>query len=185
METSIIISGFGGQGTLFAGQVLTYSALDHGKHCTWIPSYGPEMRGGTAHCTVIVSDEEIGSPLVRNPDVVLAMNLPSLDKYESLIKDNGTIIANKSLINREVERQGINALFIPASEIAEEMGNSRIANMVLIGAMLEIVNVIPLDIVKQALDEHIPERNRKYLPMNFEALDKGAEFARQFLAETA
>jgi 2-oxoglutarate ferredoxin oxidoreductase subunit gamma len=184
METSIIISGFGGQGTLFAGQVLTYAALDFGKHCTWIPSYGPEMRGGTAHCTVIISDEEIGSPLVRNPDVVIAMNLPSLDKYEELLKENGTIIANKSLINREIERQEINGLLIPGSEIAEEMGNSRIANMVLIGAMLEMADVIPSDVVKQALDTHIPERNRKYLPLNFEALDKGAEFARQFLAET-
>jgi 2-oxoglutarate ferredoxin oxidoreductase subunit gamma len=185
METSIIISGFGGQGTLFAGQVLTYAALDYGKHCTWIPSYGPEMRGGTANCTVIISDEEIGSPLVRNPDAVIAMNLPYLDKYEELLKENGTIVANKSLINREIERPGINGLLIPGSEIAEEMGNSRIANMVLIGALLEMVDAIPLDVVKQALDDHIPERNRKYLPMNFEALDKGAEFARQFLAETA
>ena len=88
-ETSIIISGFGGQGTLFAGQLLTYAALDYDKHCTWIPSYGPEMRGGTAHCTVIISDEEIGSPLVRYPDAVVAMNLPSLDKYETKIKPGG------------------------------------------------------------------------------------------------
>jgi 2-oxoglutarate ferredoxin oxidoreductase subunit gamma len=185
METSIIISGFGGQGTLFAGQVLTYAALDYGKHCTWIPSYGPEMRGGTAHCTVIISDEEIGSPLVRNPDIVLAMNLPSLDKYEPLVKEKGTIIANKSLINRETEREGINTLFISGNEIAEELGNSRITNMVLVGAMLEMSGVLPLDMVKKALDKHIPERNRKYLPLNFEALDKGAEFARQALAETA
>lgn len=185
METSIIISGFGGQGTLFAGQVLTYAALDYDKHCTWIPSYGPEMRGGTAHCTVIISDEEIGSPLVRNPDIVLAMNLPSLDKYESLIKENGIIIANKSLINRDLERQGIRSLFIAGNEIAEELGNSRITNMIMIGAMLGLSSVLPLDVVKKALEDHIPERNRKYLPLNYEALDKGAEIARQFLAETA
>ena len=185
METSIIISGFGGQGTLFAGQVLTYAALDYGKHCTWIPSYGPEMRGGTAHCTVIISDEDIGSPLVRNPDLVLAMNLPSLDKYEPLLKEKGTIIANKSLINREAEREGITTLFIPGNEIAEELGNSRVTNMVMVGAMLEMSGVLPLDVVKKALEEHIPERNRKYLPLNFDALDKGTEFAKQSLAETA
>jgi len=185
METSIIISGFGGQGTLFAGQVLTYAALDYGKHCTWIPSYGPEMRGGTAHCTVIISDEEIGSPLVRNPDLVLAMNLPSLDKYESLMKENGLIIANKSLINREVEREDIRSLFIPGNELAEAMGNSRVTNMVMTGAMLELSGVLPLDVVKKALEEHIPERNRKYLPLNYEAMDKGAEFAREHQPQTA
>jgi 2-oxoglutarate ferredoxin oxidoreductase subunit gamma len=185
METSIIVSGFGGQGTLFAGMVLTYAALDHGKHCTWIPSYGPEMRGGTAHCTVIISDEEIGSPLVRNPDVVIAMNLPSLDKYETLLKEDGLIIVNKSLINRGIEREGINGLSIPGNEMAEELGNSRITNMIMVGAMLELSGVLPIDVVKKALDEHIPERNRKYLPLNFEALEKGAEFARQAQAETA
>ncbi|MGD2027273.1 MAG: 2-oxoacid:acceptor oxidoreductase family protein [Anaerolineales bacterium] len=179
METSIIISGFGGQGTLFAGQLLTYAALDYGKHCTWIPSYGPEMRGGTAHCTVIISDEEIGSPIVRNPNTVLAMNLPSLDKYEPLIKPGGVMIANKSLINREVERTDFTALFIPGNEIAEELGNSRITNMVMVGAMIELVGVLPMDAVKTALDNHMPERNRKYLPLNYEALETGAQFARE------
>jgi 2-oxoglutarate ferredoxin oxidoreductase subunit gamma len=185
METSIIISGFGGQGTLFAGQVLTYAALDYGKHCTWIPSYGPEMRGGTAHCTVIISDQEIGSPIVRNPDAVLAMNLPSLDKYEYLVKENGTIVANKSLINREIDREEINALLIPGNEIAEELGNMRVTNMVMIGALLKQTDVLPLEVVKKSLEEHIPERNRKFLPQNFEALDKGAEFTDQIMAETA
>lgn len=180
METSIIISGFGGQGTLFAGQLLTYAALEYNKQCTWIPSYGPEMRGGTAHCTVIISDDEIGSPIVRNPDVVLAMNLPSLDKYEPLIKKGGVMIANKSLINRDVERKDFSALFIPGNEIAEELGNSRITNMVMTGAMLELVGVLPLDTVKTALEHHIPERNRKYLPLNYQALETGARFAREY-----
>ena len=183
METSIIVSGFGGQGTLFAGQVLTYAALDYNKHCTWIPSYGPEMRGGTAHCTVIISDEEIGSPLVRNPDVVLAMNLPSLDKYEALIKPGGFMIANKSLINREVVRDDFTTLMIPANDIAEQLGNSRITNMVMTGAMLELVKVMPIEVVKQALEKNIPERNRKYLPLNFEAMEIGAEFARENLPQ--
>ncbi len=181
METSIIISGFGGQGTLFAGQLLTYAALDYGKQCTWIPSYGPEMRGGTAHCTVIISDSEIGSPIVRNPDVVIAMNLPSLDKYENLVKAGGMMIVNQSLVNRELTRQGIRSLFIPGNELAEELGNMRITNMVMTGAMLEAIKVLPLDAVKKALEGHMPERNRKFLPLNFAALDKGAEFAKEHL----
>lgn len=184
-ETSIIISGFGGQGTLFAGQVLTYAALAAGKHCTWIPSYGPEMRGGTANCTVIISDEEIGSPLVRNPDAVIALNLPSLDKYENLIKDGGTIIANKSLINREIQREGIQALMVDGQEIAEELGNPRMTNMVLTGAMLAVVPVLPMDAVKTALENNIPERHKHTLPMNYEAMDKGAEIARALIAEKA
>lgn len=181
MQTSIISSGFGGQGTLFAGQVLTYAALAYGKHCTWIPSYGPEMRGGTAHCTVIIADEEIGSPLVRHPDVVLAMNLPSLDKYEPLMPAGGFMIANQSLINREVERTDFNTLMIPANEIAEELGNKRIVNMVMIGAMITMVKVMPLDVIKKALEENMPERNRKYLPLNFQALETGAAFAKENL----
>jgi len=185
METSVIISGFGGQGTLFAGQLLTYAALDYGKHCTWIPSYGPEMRGGTAHCTVIISEEEIGSPIVRNPDAVLAMNLPSLDKYEPLMKQGGLIIANKSLINRDVARQDFTTLFVPGNEIAEELGNSRITNMVMVGALLELKPVLPLDAIKTALQDHIPERNRKYLPLNYKALETGAKFARENIKITA
>lgn len=182
-ETSIIISGFGGQGTLFAGQVLTYAAMDSGKHCTWIPSYGPEMRGGTANCTVIISDEEIGSPLVRNPDVVIALNLPSLDKYEPLVGAGSTIIANKSLINREFEREDLNAYLIDGQEIAEEIGNPRMTNMVLIGAMLAAVPVLPLKAVKKALEEHIPARHKHTLPMNYEAMEKGGQAAGSLMAE--
>jgi 2-oxoglutarate ferredoxin oxidoreductase subunit gamma len=184
-ETSIIISGFGGQGTLFAGQLLTYAALDYDKHCTWIPSYGPEMRGGTAHCTIIVSDEEIGSPLVRYPDAVIAMNLPSLDKYEHKVKAGGFLIANSSLINREITPEDYTALYVPGSEIAEELGNSRILNMVMLGALLKVMPVIPQDVLKSALENHMPERNRKYLPLNYQALDTGAKFAAEHLKQTA
>jgi 2-oxoglutarate ferredoxin oxidoreductase subunit gamma len=184
-ETSIIISGFGGQGTQFAGQVLAYAALEHGKEVTWIPSYGPEMRGGTARCTVIVSDDAIGSPLVRNPDAVIAMNLPSLDKYEPLVKEGGVMLANQSLIDRDFEREGINAIFIPAQELAEELGNARLANMIMVGAMLELTQVLPLDVVKKALEEHIAERHKKTIPSNYEAMDKGAAFAKEAMAEKA
>jgi 2-oxoglutarate ferredoxin oxidoreductase subunit gamma len=176
-ETSIIVSGFGGQGTLFAGQVLAYAALDNGFEVTWIPSYGPEMRGGTAHCTVIISEEPIGSPLVRKPDIVLAMNLPSVDKYETLIKDDGVMVANSSLFNREITRKGINSLLIPANQIAEELGMVRLTNMVMVGAMLAITPILSLDKVKEALGNHIPERHQKTLPMNYDAMDKGYKFA--------
>jgi 2-oxoglutarate ferredoxin oxidoreductase subunit gamma len=176
-ETSIIISGFGGQGTLFAGQVLAYASMDNGLEVTWIPSYGPEMRGGTAHCTVIVSEEPIGSPLVRKPDAVLALNLPSVDKYEPLIKDGGVMVANSSLVNREINRDGINSLLIPANSIAEEMGMTRLANMIMMGAFLALKPILPLEEVKKALGEHIPERHQKTLPMNYEAMEKGYQFA--------
>jgi len=176
-ETSIIISGFGGQGTLFAGQVLAYASMDKGLEVTWIPSYGPEMRGGTANCTVIVSQKPIGSPLVRYPDVVLAMNLPSVDKYESIVPDEGILIANSSLMNREIERKNINSLLIPANELAEELGLSRMANMIMVGAMIALKPILPLESVKKALEDHIPERHQKTLPMNFKAMDQGFEFA--------
>ena len=176
-ETSLIISGFGGQGTLFAGQVLAYASMDNGFEVTWIPSYGPEMRGGTAHCTVMISEEPIGSPLVRNPDIVLAMNLPSVDKYEYLINDGGVMVANSSLVNREITRKGINSLLIPANTIAEELGMSRLGNMIMVGAMLAMKPILPLDNVKKALGEHIPERHQKTLPMNYEAMDKGYQYA--------
>ena len=177
-ETSIIISGFGGQGTLFAGQVLAYAFMDNGLEVTWIPSYGPEMRGGTAHCTVITSEEPIGSPLVRNPDIVLALNLPSVDKYESLVPEGGVMVANSSLVNREIERKNITSLLIPANELAEDIGMSRLANMIMVGAMVALKPILSLDAVKKALEEHIPERHQKTLPMNFQAMDKGFDFAK-------
>ena len=176
-ETSIIISGFGGQGTLFSGQVLAYAAMDNGLEVTWIPSYGPEMRGGTAHCTVIVSEEAIGSPLVRKPDVVLALNLPSVDKYEKLMPEGGVLVANSSLFNREITRKDIVSLLIPANQIAERIGMARLANMIMVGAMIALKPILPLDAVKKALEEHIPERHKKTLPMNYSAMDEGFEFA--------
>ncbi len=180
METSFIISGFGGQGTLFAGQVLAYSALDNNLQVTWIPSYGPEMRGGTASCTVVIADEEIGSPVVNKPDVAIVMNLPSLDKYEALMRPGGVLVANSSLINRELTRTDINSVFLPANEVAEKIGNARLANMVMLGGMLELVPVLTLEQVKQGLSEHIPERHRSTLPLNYEAMEMGATLAQEY-----
>ncbi len=179
MQTEIVIAGFGGQGVLFAGEVLAYAAMDTGKVVTWIPSYGPEMRGGTANCTVIISDEEIGSPLVLNPRGVIAMNLPSFDKYEPLVTPDGVLVANASLINRSAKRSDITVISIPANEIAEELGDKRLMNMVALGAFLEKLPVLSLESVEQALKDHLPERHRRLLTLNFEALQGGAEFARK------
>ncbi len=174
MQTEMIFSGFGGQGALFAGQLMAYTALDLDKHVTWFPSYGPEMRGGTAHCTVIISDEEIGSPVVTNPSVAVVMNLPSLDKYESLIKPGGVLVVNSSLVDREAERKDIEVVSVPANEIAEEMGEKRLANMILLGALLEHLPILPADKVADSLGRHIPEHRRSLLDANLKALKRGA-----------
>ncbi len=182
MQTEIIIAGFGGQGVLFAGQVMAYAAMDAGREVTWIPSYGPEMRGGTANCTVIIADEEIGSPLVLNPRAAIALNLPSLEKYEPLVVPGGVLVANASLVNRPPLRTDIESVFIPANGIAEELGNRRLLNMVALGALLAKLPVLSLDEINKALEDHLPERHKKYLELNKQALQRGAEFALQTVA---
>lgn len=177
MQAEIIISGFGGQGVLFAGQLLAYCALDTDKHVTWFPSYGPEMRGGTAHCTVIISEEEIGSPLVKNPTAVIVMNLPSLDKYEPLIKPGGFLVVNRSLVDRSPERDDITFIEILANEIAEEIGNRRLVNLVLVGSLLQRLPIFTLEALGATLEKHIPERHRDLLEANIIALERGFQEA--------
>ncbi|NPA07025.1 MAG: 2-oxoacid:ferredoxin oxidoreductase subunit gamma [Chloroflexi bacterium] len=179
MQTEIIIAGFGGQGILFAGQVLAYAAMDAGMEVTWFPSYGPEMRGGTANCTVILSDQEIGSPLVKHPQALIAMNAPSLDKFEPLVRPGGVVVVNASLAHRGIERTDVKGIEIPANHIAEELGDRRLANMVAVGAMLTLLPVLEMDQVKQALRDHLPERRRNLLEPNMRALDAGAAYARE------
>ncbi len=174
MQTEVIVAGFGGQGVLFTGQLLSYAAMDEGKEVTWIPSYGPEMRGGTANCTVVIADEEIGSPLVRNPKAVIAMNLPSLDKYEGAVQAGGLLVINGSMVNRSAARKDIRSVVVPANEIAEELGDRKLINMVLLGALLGNLDVLPLEALKKALKEHLPERHQKLLPLNYQALERGA-----------
>lgn len=179
MQTEIIFAGFGGQGVLFGGQLLAYAAMDEGKEVTWIPSYGPEMRGGTANCTVVISDEEIGSPMVRNPQAVIVMNRPSLDKYEPLVKPGGVLVVNESMVDRAAERKDICVVNVKANEIAESLGNQRMANMVLLGALLANLPVLPLEAIEKALQGHLPERHKKLLPKNYEALREGAKHVPQ------
>jgi len=177
MQQEIIISGFGGQGTLFAGQLLAYAAMDSGHHVTWIPSYGPEMRGGKARCTVIVSDEEIGSPLVRRPSAAIVLNIPSMEAFEPAIKSGGVLVVNSSLVPKKSERTDINVLYVPASDMAIELGNVRIANVICLGALVQAAGIVSLEAIEQALDAHLPERHRKLLGLNSEALRKGAALA--------
>ena len=179
MQTEIIIAGFGGQGVLFAGQLLAYAAMDEGREVTWIPSYGPEMRGGTANCTVVISNEEIGSPQVRHPQALVTMNLPSMDKYEGVLKSGGLLVINASLVNRLPKRQDIRFVSIPASEIAEELGERRLTNMVLLGGLLANLPVISLEAIDRALQAHLPVRHHRLLPLNMKALRRGAEFVVQ------
>ncbi len=179
MQAEIIISGFGGQGVLFAGQLLAYSALDSKKQVTWFPSYGPEMRGGTAHCTVIISEEVIGSPVVRNPKAAIVMNLPSLERYEPLVQPGGVLIINSSLVDRSAKRDDLTVVEVPANDIAEEMGNPRLANLVLVGALLQKLPIFDLDLMSNTLDTHIPDRHKEMIELNKHALRRGYQLAEE------
>ncbi len=179
MQTEIISSGFGGQGALFAGQLLAYAAMDAGLEVTWIPSYGPEMRGGTARCMVIIADEEIGSPLVRRPKAVMALNKPSLDKYEPLVVEGGALVANQSMIDRGLEREDLDSILIPGNKIAEEIGDNRLTNMVMMGALLELMPILSPEAIVESLKKHLPEHRKHMVPMNIEALKAGAEYVKK------
>ncbi len=179
MHEEIIISGFGGQGALFAGQLLTYTGMDEGWQVTWMPSYGPEMRGGTAHCIVILSDDIIGSPIIRQPSVCIAMNPPSMDKYEPLVKPGGLLVANSTLVRSRSAREDITAVYVPANDLAAELGNVKMANVVLLGAMLATREVLPIESVKHTLEVHIPKNRQHIIEPNKRALERGIQYARE------
>ena len=177
METSIIIAGFGGQGVLFAGQLLTYAGMDVGKHVTWIPSYGPEMRGGTANCTVIISDEPIGAPLVERPDVAIVLNKPSFDKYEPLVNSGGLLVVNSSIVSEESERTDIETVYVAANSVAEEFGSAKMMNVAALGALIARKPVLTIDQVEQAIVDHLPARKAHMLDANRSVLRGGYEVA--------
>jgi 2-oxoglutarate ferredoxin oxidoreductase subunit gamma len=177
MQESFLFAGFGGQGVMFAGQLLAYAAMDEGLNVTWIPSYGPEMRGGTAHCIVVMSDKPIGSPIVRNPQVAVVFNIASFAKYEPLVAKDGLLARNSSLIPQVSSRTDITHLNIPASQIADDLGDLRLMNVVMLGAVLAARPVVSLYAIRKALENHLPARHRDLLPLNYRALDKGAEAA--------
>jgi 2-oxoglutarate ferredoxin oxidoreductase subunit gamma len=182
MHQSVVVSGFGGQGALFAGQLLTYAAMDAGYQVTWIPSYGPEMRGGVARCTVIISDSEIGSPIVRNPDVAIVFNNPSMEKFQRELKVGGVLVVNSAMVNVPVEREDIQVYCVPGNTIAGELGDVRMTNMVLLGAMLAAKPIVRRDQLEKALGDHLPESKRHLIGPNVEAVRRGYQEATELAA---
>lgn len=179
MEERIVIAGFGGQGVMAIGQLLTYAGMIEDKNVSWLPSYGPEMRGGTANCSVIISDEPVGSPVVIDSTSAIVMNKPSLDKFEQSIDKNGKLFINSSLISKKAERDDIEVYYIPANEIANELGNLRVANMVMLGAYLEATKTVKAESVLKGFTKVFGEKRAHLLPINKEALEKGAEVIRE------
>lgn len=175
MQNETVIAGFGGQGVLFTGKVLAYTGLEQDKNVTWLPSYGPEMRGGTANCTVVISDEEIGSPQVLNPRAAIVMNQPSLDKYENLVAPGGYLVVNTSLVNRQATRKDIHIIEIAGTGIAEEMGDKRLANSVMLGALAATADFLDLKSLEKGIAKSLSEGKMGLLEKNIQALKKGAE----------
>lgn len=175
MQKEYILSGFGGQGLMLAGMLLSEAGMLEGRNVSWIPSYGPEMRGGTANCAVVVSEEPIGSPIVDNPDVVVAMNLPSMDKFEPMIKTGGIMVYNSSLIKRQPARTDITYVACPGTSIAEELGNDKVANMAMLGALMAADKWVKSESLEKVLHKKMTGSKAKLIPLNIEAIKKGAE----------
>lgn len=174
MREEVITAGFGGQGIMLMGKLLAYGAMKEGYQVSWIPSYGPEMRGGTANCTVIISDEKIGSPLATNPDTVMVMNRPSLEKFGISVRKGGRIFVNSSLVAEMSGKDDQGEIIsVPATKLAREIGNEKVANMVLLGAYLARNNFIKLDTLKEVLRELIGEKGQRLIKLNQKALEKG------------
>jgi len=177
MGTSIVIAGFGGQGVLFAGQLLAYAGMDSGYHVTWIPSYGPEMRGGTAHCTVIISDELIGAPIVSCPAIAIVLNQPSFEKYEPSVESSGLLVINSSLVTGKTNRSDIDAVYVPANSIAEELGTAKMLNVATLGALLaRRPDLLSVATVEQALRDHLPAPKAHLIESNRQVLQHGYQF---------
>ena len=177
MMNQILIAGFGGQGVLFAGKFLANKGLIEDKQVSWLPSYGPEMRGGTANCSVIVGDEPVGSPIVNEPNTLVAMNLPSLKKYENAVVPGGLILVDSSLIAAKVERDDVRVCYVPATELAKNAGFATLANMILMGKLLKESEDMSFDNTEDALKKVIPARKMNLLDVNLQALKTGYELA--------
>ena len=175
MKEEIIIAGFGGQGVLSMGKILAYSGLMEGKEISWMPSYGPEQRGGTANVTVILSDERISSPILNEYDIAIILNQPSMDKFEQKIKPGGILIYDSYGINKPIQRTDINVYRINAMDAAAEMNNSKAFNMIVLGGLLKICPMVQMDNVLLGLKKSLPERHHNLIPMNEAAILKGME----------
>lgn len=176
MTHQILIAGFGGQGVLFAGKFLAYKGLFEEKQVSWLPSYGPEMRGGTANCSVILSDEPVGSPIVSAPDALIVMNLPSLDKYEGTVVPGGKVFIDSALINRTVRRTDIDAYYIPATKMAAEAGIPTLANMIILGKMIRETGAVSFENLEAAMKKVVSAKHAQLLDINIKALSTGYHY---------
>lgn len=180
MYFDCIIAGFGGQGVMLMGNILAYAAMAENKKVTYMPVYGVEMRGGTANCTVVISDREIGSPIIYRPVSAVVMNLPSLEKFGPRVKKRGLLVVNASLIpEKEANVKGVRVLMVPSRDLALEVGNERLANMVILGAVVQKTGVIALESLKKALYPALDLRYHKMISINMKALDRGARFVKE------
>lgn len=176
MQNETIIAGFGGQGVLFTGKVLAYAGLEEGLEVTWLPSYGPEMRGGTANCTVIISDEEIGSAQVLRPRAAIVMNQPSLDKFEDLVAEGGYLVVNNSMVTRKVQRTDITVIEIPGTELSEKLGDKRLTNVVMLGALAAKADFLNIKSIEKGIEKSLSKDKKSLLEMNIKALKAGAAY---------
>ena len=176
MTTQILIAGFGGQGVLFAGKFLAYKGLVQDKQVSWLPSYGPEMRGGTANCSIILSDSPVGSPIITTPDVLVAMNLPSLQKFVDAVVPGGKIFIDSTLIDVKVERTDVEVFYIPATQMAKDAGFATLANMILMGKVLKETNAVSYEGNKETLETFIPAKKAGLIDVNCKALQAGYDF---------
>ena len=173
LSYNMVMAGFGGQGVLFSGKVIAYAGLIEGQNVSWLPSYGPEMRGGTANCSICVSEEPIGSPLVMTPNVLIAMNEPSYDKFIDTVEPGGTVIIDSTLITKKCERTDINAFYVPATELASEKQLEGLANIILVGKLLKETNFSKYESVRKAIEKCVSSRKQHLLLKNIEAIDLG------------
>lgn len=178
METQVLFAGFGGQGVLSMGLFLTHAAMGAGRNVSWVPSYGAEMRGGTANCLVTIAEEEISSPLTENPMMAVIMNRPSLDKFEHKIRPNGTIVLNSSLVDRKPERNDLTVLEMPVNKLAEEINNPRGANMILLGAYLQKTGIVEIEEVLGLFESIYKGKSPAVIEKNREAFLAGVDYAK-------
>ena len=176
MNKQILIAGFGGQGILFSGKFLAYEGLIDGKEVSWLPSYGPEMRGGTANCSIILSDTKIGSPIVDQPDILIAMNAPSFDKYINEVRPGGKVFVDSSLIEKKSERDDVEVYYIPATKLASEKELPGLANMIMLGLMIKHTDIIPLENIDKAMQKVVPAKKQNLFDLNKKAIQLGYDF---------
>ncbi len=176
MTNNILIAGFGGQGILFSGKFLAYEGLLEQKEVSWLPSYGPEMRGGTANCSIIISDKKVGSPIVNEPDILIAMNAPSLEKYEPATVSGGKIFVDSSLIEKKVQKADVESYYIPATKLALDNNLKGLANMIMLGLMIKKTGIMPFENVERTLKKVIPAKKADMLELNIKAIELGYNY---------